>query len=154
MACQRCKSKRIHNVSAKCSDMCNGDINGRGHEGYVPEDLGIGGGDYLKFSYCLDCGQLQNKFPFPISSIEKDLEDAVVMDFFLSHNLIPSGKKSHESFWKMVDEAKKMNQAFGSFIMNSFKTEVFGFNNNISCYNSDFNSWGNLFSDYRNYIKQ
>ena len=80
MNCQRCESQRIHNVSAKCSDMCNGDVNGRKHEGYVPEDLAIGGGDYVNFSYCLDCGQIQNKVPLPISTIEKDLSDFDVME--------------------------------------------------------------------------
>jgi hypothetical protein len=31
--------------------------------GYVPPILGIGEEDYLDFSYCLDCGQIQGKFP-------------------------------------------------------------------------------------------
>lgn len=30
---------------------------------YVPSDLNIGGGDYLSFDVCLDCGQMQGEWP-------------------------------------------------------------------------------------------
>ena len=36
-------------VSAKCNDMCDVTIGGTSIDGYVPDDLGIGGGDYVKF---------------------------------------------------------------------------------------------------------
>ena len=32
-------------------------------EGYVPENLNIGGGDYIEFTYCLQCGKIQGDFP-------------------------------------------------------------------------------------------
>ena len=66
MTC-KCGSERIARVSAKCSDMCVVTVGAEEHEGYVPHDFGIGGGDYISFSYCLDCGQIQGK-PFPIKA--------------------------------------------------------------------------------------
>jgi hypothetical protein len=37
----------------------------------VPRDLGIGGEDDVHFLYCLDCGQIQGKFPVPPTAIEQ-----------------------------------------------------------------------------------
>ncbi len=48
-------------VIAKCSDLCTvsiGDNERNGCGAAVPSDMGIGGGDYIRFAYCLDCGQL------------------------------------------------------------------------------------------------
>jgi hypothetical protein len=65
MSCQTCKSENIANVGAKCSDMCTvsgpGGLNGEPN--YVPFGIGIGGGDYMDFSYCLDCGIIQGEWP-------------------------------------------------------------------------------------------
>ena len=81
-----CGSQRIATVNAKCNDMFSieiedceeGKSTGLGkveHQGYVPRDLGIGGGDFIKFSYCLDCGQIQPNskvsFPAPESELEE-----------------------------------------------------------------------------------
>ena len=33
------------------------------YEGYVPGEIGIGGGDYIRMDICLDCGQVQGEFP-------------------------------------------------------------------------------------------
>jgi hypothetical protein len=78
MKCQRCKSERNTYITAKCSDMCNvmqyKDSGYVEHNGYVPEDIGIGGGDYVEFVYCLDCGQIHGKFPLPLTEIEKSDE--------------------------------------------------------------------------------
>lgn len=43
--------------------------------GYVPRDLGIGGGDFVRFSVCLECGTMQHPvgkspFPLPVSQYE------------------------------------------------------------------------------------
>jgi len=43
------------------------------HEGYVPRDLGIGGGDYLEFDLCLECGKVEGEWPLPQSKLEKKL---------------------------------------------------------------------------------
>lgn len=40
-------------------------------DGYVPDDLGIGGGDYVEFDLCLDCGQVQGTWPLPLSKKER-----------------------------------------------------------------------------------
>lgn len=63
MYCQNCKSNRLMSFSGKTADCFFAEINNKTHNGYVPEDLGIGRGDYIKGELCLDCGQLQGKFP-------------------------------------------------------------------------------------------
>lgn len=66
MKCIRCKSENIIQVSGKVSDLCTVICRATDFEcgpDYVPEGLGIGGGDYLDFNYCLACGQIQDKFP-------------------------------------------------------------------------------------------
>jgi hypothetical protein len=70
-ACERCGSSRILDFSAKCSDLSGGSIGNRGWDGYVPNDLGIGGGDYVEFKLCLDCGQAVGEWPLPESDFEK-----------------------------------------------------------------------------------
>lgn len=77
MKCQNseCKSDRIVTVTAKCSDMCSVSMSGdRELYGYVPSDLGIGGGDDVHFSYCLECGQIQDDFPLDESELEMSPE--------------------------------------------------------------------------------
>ena len=62
--CQRCKSHRVVSITAKCSDGFYIRFwGGKEQEGYVPHKFGIGGGDYVEFDYCFDCGQIQGKFP-------------------------------------------------------------------------------------------
>jgi len=36
---------------------------GKSHYGNVLYGIGIGGGDYVHFKYCADCGRIQGKFP-------------------------------------------------------------------------------------------
>lgn len=63
MACRNCGGERIAQVSAKCSDLCCFNTEGKKTQGYVPGNMRIGGGDYIAFRYCLDCGQIQDEFP-------------------------------------------------------------------------------------------
>lgn len=70
MACQKCGSKRILSFYGKCSDLFNGEIGDKSYDGYVPDDLGIGGGDVVQGNVCLDCGQLQGQWPRPETQIE------------------------------------------------------------------------------------
>ncbi len=72
--CQRCGGLRLARVLAHCSDMCGIDLGGKHTHGYVPRDLGIGGGDDVHFLYCLDCGQIRGTFPLPPTAIEDDRE--------------------------------------------------------------------------------
>lgn len=83
MACQRCKSERVGSISAKCNDtfgFAMGDVRA---EGYVKSSLGIGSGDYVEFSYCLDCGQLRGQFPLPMTEgeITKQSQTPECQDF-------------------------------------------------------------------------
>lgn len=73
MACQRCESKRIMSISAKCSDLCVAAINGNEHDGYVPNDIGLKdwSGDYVELDYCLNCGQIQGHFPMDKCALER-----------------------------------------------------------------------------------
>jgi len=73
--CQRCSSSRLAYVLAHCSDMCSVDLAGRHLNDYVPRDLGIGGGDDVQLDYCLDCCQIQGKFPLPTAGMEEPPRD-------------------------------------------------------------------------------
>ena len=64
--CQECKGDRIMSVSAKCADLCSAMYHGVEHDGYVPKGISIDRfGDYVDVTFCLDCGQLQGKWPIP-----------------------------------------------------------------------------------------
>lgn len=72
MECDKCSSNRVASVSAKCSDLCSFEFGGREKDGYVPYNVGIGGGDYVQFDYCLTCGKIQGKFPI----LKEDVAEA------------------------------------------------------------------------------
>jgi len=74
MSCSSCGSERILSVNAKCSDLCFVAIDGHEKNDYVPDDLGIGGGDYVEFELCLNCGKVQGEFPLPESELEQEEE--------------------------------------------------------------------------------
>ncbi len=74
-SCQRCCGPRLARVLGHCSDMCSVDLTGRRTHGYVPRDLGIGGGDDVHFLYCLDCGQIQGKFPLLPTALEQGRDE-------------------------------------------------------------------------------
>ena len=63
MNCRRCQSPRIASVNGKTADLCRVEAGGVMTDGHVPYGMGIGGGDTLRFAYCLDCGQLRGTFP-------------------------------------------------------------------------------------------
>jgi hypothetical protein len=69
--CQTCGGTRLARVYGHCSDMCTVDLAGRNRHGYVPDDMGVGGGDAVQIVYCLDCGQLRGRFPIPPTGIER-----------------------------------------------------------------------------------
>lgn len=58
-------------ISAKSSDMNLVRFGEKEKDGYVPSDMGIGGGDYIEFEWCLDCGQIQGTFPRLMTELEK-----------------------------------------------------------------------------------
>jgi hypothetical protein len=71
MSCQKCSSNRIAFFSTKCSDRCYVSLGDKTHDGYAPDDMGVGGGDYLEIDICLDCGQAQGEFPLPKCELEE-----------------------------------------------------------------------------------
>jgi hypothetical protein len=72
MPCQRCNSKRVLSVYAHASDRHVWKMDGMEREdGYLPYDIGIGGGDDIEFDLCLDCGQVQGQFPLPETEYEQ-----------------------------------------------------------------------------------
>lgn len=66
----KCGSDRIASVSGKTSDSCSVRLGDMSAEGYPPFDMGIGGGDYIRFKYCLNCGTIQGSFPLPTTELE------------------------------------------------------------------------------------
>lgn len=70
MTC-KCGSSRILSVSGKVGDMCDVRIGDDSYSGYVPSGLNIGGGDYLEFRLCLDCGQHQGAFPVKENTVSE-----------------------------------------------------------------------------------
>jgi hypothetical protein len=59
MECHKCGSDRVLQISAKCNDLCILNFKEVEHEGYVPNDLAVGGGDYIEIDICLACGTAQ-----------------------------------------------------------------------------------------------
>ena len=85
MTCKYCYSNRILDFTAKCSDTFYCSIGGTEHYDYVPADLGIGNGNYIDISMCLDCGKVRGNFPKPISKLEEDVSDEEIKEFYLNH---------------------------------------------------------------------
>ena len=71
VSCQKCGSHRVADAGGKCSDLGHFIMGSIEHDGYIPEGVGIGGGDDVSLTYCLDCCQIQGTFPLPISGIER-----------------------------------------------------------------------------------
>lgn len=67
--CQRCSSTRVASGGGKCSDMFQSSMGDREKHGYVADDMGVGG-DYIEFTWCLECGQLQGEWPLPPCELE------------------------------------------------------------------------------------
>jgi hypothetical protein len=54
-----CGNPKIANVQAKCSDKFSLTMKNLKYTGYVPRDIGLGDGEYVKFEICLKCGKIQ-----------------------------------------------------------------------------------------------
>jgi hypothetical protein len=70
MKCQTCKSNRIANIYAKAKDLHTVSLGDTEVDGYLPSDIGIGGGSETIFNMCLDCGQIQGTWPLPKTAME------------------------------------------------------------------------------------
>ena len=75
MPCTKCNSDRVASIMGKCSDRSCMRFKGKEHTGYVIDDVGIGGGDYIEFDYCLEYGQIQSLFPVDDPSFVNEEED-------------------------------------------------------------------------------
>jgi len=65
MSC--CEKREVIRVMGKCSDLCQVMYpGGTESNGEVPYNINIGGGDYLEFDYCMNCGQMVGDFPVEI----------------------------------------------------------------------------------------
>jgi len=64
--CQRCGKAKVCSIMGKTSDcFAMTWYDGKEQDGYVVPVIGIGGGDYIEFDYCLHCGQIQGDWPVP-----------------------------------------------------------------------------------------
>jgi hypothetical protein len=70
-----CENPRLCNADAKCSDLFDASIGNKNYSGYVPADLGIGEGDYVRFTFCLNCGRIQGTWPRPETALELGYEE-------------------------------------------------------------------------------
>jgi hypothetical protein len=123
MNCQRCQSERIADMGGKVSDMCFYSVGNNQQNGYVPGDMGVGGGDYLEFKYCLDCGQLQGNFPLPPTNIEKQIRPEEVVEFFENHLTEGWEVDSHlgPARRPLIESANELSPKFGNWLKEVFQ---------------------------------
>lgn len=126
MSCQRCQSERVADMGGKVSDMCFYSVGSNERNGYVPDDMGIGGGDYLRFKYCLDCGQLQGIFPLASTHIEKQMPLEEVTIFFENHlsEGYEVGSYLAMDRRRMIDSASELSPKFGDWLREVFQTNI------------------------------
>lgn len=76
MTC-KCGSERIMDLFGKCSDMCNVEVGHLDleHTGYAPHIPNVCGGDDIHFSFCLDCGMIQNFKPASDELLQEEMYD-------------------------------------------------------------------------------
>lgn len=75
MNCQKCDSDRIMDIHGKVSDCCIAVYKGYESDGYPPYEIGVdceNDSDSLSFSYCLECGQIQGKWPLSDPTLDED----------------------------------------------------------------------------------
>ncbi len=75
MSCQKCESDRVIRLTGKCADLCFASFRGIESDGEAPDNIGLGGGDYIKVNVCLECGQVQGEFPVPDPEFAYEDED-------------------------------------------------------------------------------
>lgn len=70
-------------ITAKCSDLCsvkfideNGNVTKSKEYSYVPEDIGIGGGDYVELDIDMDSGQILDWKPVSSKTIVAAINNA------------------------------------------------------------------------------
>lgn len=69
----KCGSDRIMYISGHCVDSFSASYEDINYDGYVPSGLGIGSGDDMDLSICMDCGKVAGEFPVPDEKVRKQL---------------------------------------------------------------------------------
>ena len=70
---------RSHGKVSDMFDMNKGEFK---YSGYVLSGINIGSGDYIKFAFCISCGQIQGEFPVDWKKIqEENFDDSDEDDF-------------------------------------------------------------------------
>ncbi len=72
--CHQCKTHSVVSIVAKCDDRCQVEYNDKQIHGYVPREIGIGGGDYIRISYCHICMRIQSE-TIPLETIKEVFEE-------------------------------------------------------------------------------
>lgn len=67
--------QNILTVQAKCSDLVTLEVNDTVIEGRIPEALGIGHGDYIRFKLDMDTGKIINFQPIDVQAIIEEEEN-------------------------------------------------------------------------------
>jgi hypothetical protein len=133
MVCIKCNSNRILNVCGKCDDRNSVSIGDRSVDNYIPNDLGIGGGDYIEFEVCLDCGQMVGDFPRGKSKMEASasdgLEDKLVQYFEKHLNIINDSQ--HYRISLMRSDAAKISDDFENYIRGFISDNAFDIKNDF-----------------------
>lgn len=79
--CQKCESDRIFQFCAKSSDLNTFNYKyGESKDGYLPYIDKICGGDYVRMKVCLECGQVQGKFPVEYPKDEEEIDEDELED--------------------------------------------------------------------------
>jgi hypothetical protein len=100
MNCQRCDSERILRVCIKNNDCFNAEFMGRNFRfGSYPYVKNIVNGDYTEPDICLECGQVQGKFPIG------DLDDDCFEKYCSHGNLIGDCLACRSK--ELVEDSKK-----------------------------------------------
>ena len=61
--CITCDKNTLVEVCSKSSDLNHFQHRHREYDGYVLKGMGIGEGDYVQFTFCTECGQMQGNWP-------------------------------------------------------------------------------------------
>jgi hypothetical protein len=69
------------------------------HDGYVPDDLGVGGGDYVELDLCLNCGTVAGEWPLPKSKIERKVEKLARKTQDVTATTSLSREERHRRMW-------------------------------------------------------
>lgn len=108
-----CGSDRIAHICGKCSDLVSWSYSSIKSDGEVPSGVGIGGGDYIEFDYCLNCGQIQqfegpsdhdlqeifNLDELPVSPMTDPIDMLILMRQLIEYAWIDGVDEMEDSRW-------------------------------------------------------